>query len=994
MKSLKAKRIAAVAASVLVGLAFAGQGVTFGNIPIINSQGQPVVQIVVGSQAAPSDGVVAANIAAVIGNLAFTSTNVTATVSGTSNLKCVISTPTCTLTNQQVYLGESGLASSSSSYVFSALIGSVLNRAVSLDTLQSTKSLQTGNQYAFQESDSLTASPSASPYTAAGYVPFSTVTATNNGGGVSFPGFTSSGYDNILQVTNANLPSLLNNYGSNGESEVLWVTGFPVYDQQNSVHQFQLISAGGAYQVVFNTPIQNRTSSNGVNINSPIMLLGKGWTILQAWGAGKTTSVTSSTAVAGGKLKLASSLTPLTTLYVGQNMTTGPFTVVLQDLGQPNTNGVSPASVAVYTNGKLTNETAIAPGNANITKFNVSGQTLYLEVNQTFAGLYAYQKWAKIQAYSNIMNVTSGHVFNQTSDPGWYTELLWTNTTATGGSSNAAMALKSIVVYNTTPVNLNAGQSFSFIQNPSEYKLTFVGSTLSSSNYDPVTATSSYQGSIQYQNLGAQAAFGPTNITEPAQVLTVTSSIPGAFSYAGQTGSSVMYDLTPYELATATGSGVTANAATIYGQNVISEVQLTFPNSNFVSSSNPLTLTVSGYPITGTSTIGASQITEQAQFTTAGTTQTVDLTSPLYNVTAIKLSRALPGALTANVVSYESANTANTLTLGSLTNAQVSGADTGYLLYGPQSGKVYYSVSTATAGNAVIYNQQNGQPTSNFQLTVQTPAVSAAVSQYGYFSMNEVAVPTNTAAQDQLNFGIYNSTGGVNANPLFQLNDSATLTSPAFTGGARNNMTYVSTTDTPMNVNQGFVTERGSVVQTISPTSVTVNFAKSVGMLQFIASASNATVANTTTHVVGPIGIGQSVPGLANVTIENVTASCRVGASAGNCTVSGVSNLTAVPSVTQAVTPVKLNTATTPLAVVDTNANSASTLIVVGSKYVNSVAAQVFAQNPSLNSSFGPSSVVVQAFGGSRILVAGYTANQTVQAGNQFIQDLLSASSA
>ena len=57
MKSLKAKRIAAVAASVLVGLAFAGQGVTFGNIPIINSQGQPVVQIVVGSSAAPSDGV-------------------------------------------------------------------------------------------------------------------------------------------------------------------------------------------------------------------------------------------------------------------------------------------------------------------------------------------------------------------------------------------------------------------------------------------------------------------------------------------------------------------------------------------------------------------------------------------------------------------------------------------------------------------------------------------------------------------------------------------------------------------------------------------------------------------------------------------------------------------------------------------------------------------------------------------------------------------------
>jgi hypothetical protein len=66
-------------------------------------------------------------------------------------------------------------------------------------------------------------------------------------------------------------------------------------------------------------------------------------------------------------------------------------------------------------------------------------------------------------------------------------------------------------------------------------------------------------------------------------------------------------------------------------------------------------------------------------------------------------------------------------------------------------------------------------------------------------------------------------------------------------------------------------------------------------------------------------------------------------------------------------------------------------LIVVGSKYVNSVANQIFSQNPSLASSFGPSSVIVQAFGTNRILVAGYTANQTVQAGNEFIQDLLTA---
>src|SRR5208283_5383775 len=82
MKSLNAKRVAAIAAGAALlgaGLAFAGP-VAFQNVPIISNAGQPVVQIVIGSQAKPADGVSAANIAAAIGNLAYTSVPVTATV--------------------------------------------------------------------------------------------------------------------------------------------------------------------------------------------------------------------------------------------------------------------------------------------------------------------------------------------------------------------------------------------------------------------------------------------------------------------------------------------------------------------------------------------------------------------------------------------------------------------------------------------------------------------------------------------------------------------------------------------------------------------------------------------------------------------------------------------------------------------------------------------------------------------------------------------------
>jgi hypothetical protein len=176
------------------------------------------------------------------------------------------------------------------------------------------------------------------------------------------------------------------------------------------------------------------------------------------------------------------------------------------------------------------------------------------------------------------------------------------------------------------------------------------------------------------------------------------------------------------------------------------------------------------------------------------------------------------------------------------------------------------------------------------------------------------------------------------------------------------------------------------MVASITPTQVTYDMAKSVDMLQFIVGPASTSV-TTAEHVIGPFAVGaQALP---NVTIANVTANCTF--STTSCVVNGISNLSATPSVSQAITPVKLNTAATPLAVLDTNANQASTLIVIGSKYVNSVAAQIFAQNPSLDSSFGPGSVIVQAFGTNRILVAGYTADETVQAGNQFIQDLLTA---
>jgi hypothetical protein len=1008
MNRLNAKRIGVLAASLLFGLAVAGP-VTFGNIQIINSVGQPVVQIVVGSTAQPSDGVVAANIAAVIGNLAFTSTPVTATVGNTAGLQCVVTTATCSISNQQVWLGESGVAAPSGTYGFTALIGSVLNRGVTLGSPTNTKTPQGSSTYAYQEGTSstisTTASPLNSPYTALSSVPTSTsASASTNGGGLSFTSFTASGYDNILQISNAQLPALLGNAGANGESEYLWVTGFPVYDQQTSpsVQSFALIDTGGAYQMTLNKPIHEpyysatnggTSSLGGANTinNAQITILGQNWTIVSYTLPGSTSS-SSTTAVHGGKLGLATSLVPLSTVYVGKNLTSGPFTVQLADLGSATSAGVSPAAINVYYKGALTNSSSIFPGNT--VKYNITGTLLFVKVNQTFAGLYAYQKWAKMQLFSGVYNVSDGGVFNQTRDPGWDVNLYWLNTTGSGHYTD----LYSVVIYNTTPIQtLLPGQSLVFIQNPQRYKVTLAGDTLGS-NFDSLTVQSQFAGSVWYQNKGTNlnvAGIGNIdNLTEPAQELVVTSSIPNAFSYAGTTSSSVTYLLTPYFFNTAA-NAINANTAAVGTTeqaplNVIVTTSSQFA-ANLVTSTYPLLVTITGWPTNQASSATSTVLTfYSANYPSASATVYNSLqatTTNFFNVTAIKLSRALPGltvsvGTTANAMSSAPGNFISAgNTIATLTTQSP------YILYPSTNNRYQYSLTSGTAATALQYNQQNGQPTTYFTITSASAVGIGPGGLTSYFTYNipEYTVPASTSYTEAFSFNILNSTAGVSATPLFQLNYSLSST--------HNNVTYIPSNiqggGTVINARQGFVSERGSKVGPIGSSLLTFNLAEQVDTLQFFVGPLNTTTGTAGQKTAGPYSVGQKT-NLPNVTIAQVNASCKVTGGVSGCTVSGVSNLTATPSVKNATTPVKLDTSTTPLAVLDTNANQASTLIVVGSKFVNSVAAQIFAQNPSLNSTFNTGSVISSAEGSNRILIAGYYANQTVAAGNQFIQALLS----
>ncbi len=1037
MKTLNAKRIAAVAAgAALLGMGLASAGaVTFQNVPIISNSGQPVAQIVIGSTAKPSDGVAAANIAAAIGNLAYTSVPVTASVNQTqakSVLSVQVSSSSYKLANQQVWLNVTGSTSyGSGTYLLTALIGSVLNRAVITGApLQSKFMENAASNYAYTDTGprtwDTTHSPTQSPYTDAGAIYSPTVpAATSNGGGITFNqnfvNSTSGNGDNIVQITSSNLPSLLNNYGQYSESESLWLTGMPVFNQSTSPKsmQLQIQSAGGAYEAFFGKMI-NKLSTTGAVNQAQIKLLGQPWTILNYYNLPTGTLATGTSLLPGGKIQLAESLTNMTTVYVGHNLTSGPFTVELTDLSQPNANGVSTASVDIFYNGGTTptNVTQITPASAGgkIAVFNISGHNLYVNVNQTFAGLYAYQKWAKMQLYSNVWNVTSGQVFNQTSNPSWKTVLEWGN--VSGTASGNINALGAIVLYASSPTgggaaavkNLNAGQSFSWVQSPSAWTATFVGDTLGK-NYDPVQFSMQNNAGVgtSYQNpagtsqtahiysfgnvsgtfvtLSKTQSVNTTALNASDEELYVTSSIPTAFQYAGQSAVNyVKWNLLPLELYS-TNSVWTYNLPSS-GSNMITNVVVTGTNvANFATSSKKVTITVYG---TVNSVNGPTA--QQASVYYDGSKAGWPTNTIFENITSVTLSRAVPN-MGVEVFAQHISDAANELLMATL---QPLGGPA--VMY-PNPGHYWQKITAATP--TVTY----AQPNQNLQSwTLKANAggnngVSGHHSQYFTLNMTEYPVPNSQSLQDNISIGLVNSTAGIAAEPLFQMNYSG-VWGAGSDHGQSNNFTYASSqqvgTGSFTNAQAGFITERGTKIASVGPQSSTINFAESPDMLQILVAPSSNSITSKKYTLCGPYGIGQAVgptcTGISNVTVAQVTANITVGAGA-NFTVSGIGNIKATPSVSSATTPVLLTnlSTTAPIAVLDSQANPSGNLILVGSGYVNTLSQQL--QN-AYNITLTPTSApIAQGYGTNRILVAGYYANQTTTASNQFIQQLYAAAS-
>jgi len=262
VKGLSVKKIAALAAgAAILGASLVAADVTFSNTQIVNQNGQPVVKVVVGSKAAASDGVVAANIAAVIGNHAYSKQTISATLSGTAT--CTTTTSgtgagSCPVSNKKVTLEVTLPGIVSGSAGFKTYINDYVDKYLE-DRMQSPAGVSNNYSTTTEIKPVFSGSPTGQP---------NHVGATS--AEVADPG---TGAIHGRKITGGDFPPLAtatirDTYAGKTytEEQSLWVTGTTTYDE--TLKAVVANTPNIAYKVDFTQDLYGLPISTCSNYNS------------------------------------------------------------------------------------------------------------------------------------------------------------------------------------------------------------------------------------------------------------------------------------------------------------------------------------------------------------------------------------------------------------------------------------------------------------------------------------------------------------------------------------------------------------------------------------------------------------------------------------------------------------------------------------------------------------------------------------------------------
>ena len=551
MKSLNAKKIMAFAGAVLLGAAAVSAAeVTYGSTQLVDQSGQPTVKIYVGSNAAISDGVAAANIAAKIANEAYKTSTLTASTTGAASCTVgsgVSGAGSCSIveSSKKVTLGVTLPGTIAGTHTFKTLITDTIDRALA-------------NRANALPEDVYPAALTSTDTSGTATSPLRSVETGLKGqdlyriGSGQFTGFA----DYSINDNQAASTSYV-------EEQNFWIgsqAGAVKYDSSSSIQDIAVNKysamvynakfTGNDYGIqVCTNDLANADSSNwascpiGSNAKTDkhrvqIKFMGGDWIISEM--TNPTTALPSSTSVInGGQVKLAKEA-KYGIVNVGGELDAGAFKVRLSDISVAvGANNDHPAILDILDS----NDAVVGQIQVDVDQtytFTNGGNQVKIHVYKTAPGFTLNAKWAEMAVYTDEIILKDGQRFNLVSstdvDKNFKVALLWKNRDYSGGTdSTVPDSLREIVVYNVDGFDskVKAGDTVNFLNSAPVFKLTYQGVDLAEGDYAPITysalSSDSYRVSTTEGDVvcGASSTIDATHTAKMIEIKTDGAALLG-----------------------------------------------------------------------------------------------------------------------------------------------------------------------------------------------------------------------------------------------------------------------------------------------------------------------------------------------------------------------------------------------------------------------------------------------------------------------------------
>lgn len=927
----------------MVGAAFAGAVVddSVGNYPFF-SNGEPNVKIVVGSGAAISDGVAAANLAAMIGNLAYSDSAVTAT-------------------------GGAGSAT-----------GTVAGKTVSLEVTtpagvsgqQGTTDVKT-QLYDFLDVSQVVAD----------------MGRANNASTLVGDGVTTGGY----KFGNTNYPTIaykgtVANTGSYtvSEEESYFATAKSYFDTTSKVYtadsgQLTVITNftdALPYHVdTVNGTVSNRPTNDAYileNRNVKIRFLGEDYVVTDFENSTTTNAIT-----LGKESKFLQ-------MRGGETVTIGGKTLKLVSIS-PIATTTSTLPAAYFEVSEGTTRLDYFSMDKNTANYNKNG--IILDVRDVFVGS-GDTSYAEVSVYSASLTLTDGSKITfegddattkLNDDAGWTVSLTFTTTTV---GAVAVKSLKTIQVVGRTSSQFGAGQSISLITKPVAKQLTFLGLE-TGVDQDTLTVTNRGTQSGVYIDVPATGDTSRSGLNLEVNTTEVTSAKDNAFDInnGGKTVKTLYideYNGRVYYKDSSRSSGASNWTAVGVEGNVVT---YNYPSTKLT---NAIQLVTFGERIAP-----AVQVQMNSSAVWAGSTA-ADVNVTQWAGLAVGYRDTASGESLLNTT-VRADGTKNALVFNLSAATVVPGASWFNVYLLNQTGLINTTLNPFTVNSTGVFTS-NGRTADLGGIQLGSTNFSGGIVNTTTMAFTSVPTSNQTRAARSAVLRVYetDTDNSASLNGYLEIPLNSSDASYLFDSSSTTSVLKVPFVSTAAGINtiktlngvsfeQGFVTPYGTKLDAVSLSSVTLKYPQRMLKAQFRFGAPSDV--NVTSE--GSVVTTKPLNEAESYDIGN-GYKLKVKTLTGEAVCSGAAGAAACTPSTAAVVKA-LNPAQDPLVVLDRDAG-AGQLIVVGGPMVNTVAASM--SGADAVTQMGSS--VVKVVDGNKVLVAGYSAADTKDAVNELINWLAS----